>query len=210
MKNGKLAFNPQKNMEKRAVIVICMIIVSILLQNALLYLFPHTGLERILMVPFCIFISFVIAFTYYFVVNKFLHFRKNENIYGIISLILIAFLNIHLFAQDSQKSVWQHLSCYTQVFIKYSDIEYNDIFIPRENPYFTHDNCEYQKYTAALHKFQDQIPYDGSYSIYNKQRNYYNSYGEIDPVLESQEEIYTKLRIGADQVFFKLLTSRYK
>ena len=175
-------------MKKTLAISFGLVLVSIVLQSLLIYLFPYTGLSIILTVPLCILLSSFIA-----------------ALFGFLSFLAIVILNIQFFPQESRLSVWQKSACYSTIYMNYENVEYNDIFIPRENLNYIHEPCEAQKYVAALQKYKNNIPYDGSYSLYLVRETPVGDPSDHDPVLHSSTEIYSKLNTGAEKQFFRIL-----
>lgn len=196
---------------KKTIAISCgLVILSIVLQSLLIYLFPYTGLSRILSVPLCIFLSSFIATAYYFGIKFYTSFQNHSIILGgFLAFLMIVVLNLHFFPQESRLSTWQKISCYSRVFSNYEGVEYNDIFIPRDNTNYAHEPCEEQKYIAALHKYKDEIPYDGSYSLYLVRETPVSDPSDYDPVLHSPNEIYPKLNTGAEKQFYRILELSY-
>ena len=192
-------------MKKFLAISFGLVLVSIVLQSLLIYLFPYTGLSRILSIPLCILLSSFIAAAYYYGVKFYSTFQNYSALFGFISFLVIVVLNIQFFPQESRLSVWQKIACYSTVYVNYENVEYDDIFIPKENLNYAHEPCEAQKYVAALQKYKDKIPYDGSYSLYLVRETPVSDPYDYDPVLHSSTEIYSKLNTGAEKQFFRIL-----
>lgn len=122
-----------------------------------------------------------------------------------LSFSILVIVTLQTFPQENHPPIPSQLYGFFEVFFKYDEIKYSDIYIPKEFPNFrSHSNLG-PKYIAAIHKFQDSIPYDGSYSIYlDEERNISHIYG-YDPILRSREEIHTKLQFEIEKVFYGLL-----
>ncbi|WP_421774386.1 hypothetical protein [Gracilimonas sp.] len=192
-------------MQKTLAISFVLVFVSIVLQSLLIYLFPYTGLSRILSVPICILLSSFIAAAYYYGVKFYSIIESYSALLGFLSFLVIVILNIQFFPQESSLSVWQKIACYSTVYVNYENVEHDDIFIPRENLNYAHKPCEAQKYVAALQKYKNEIPYDGSYSLYLVRETPVSDPSDYDPVLHSSTEIYSKLNTGAEKQFFRIL-----
>ena len=185
------------------------ILSSILIQAELVYLFPFTGLGRIIAIPLAIILTAGIAaaYLYGFKTNKI--FKSYPLLIAIPILLIVCFVNLQVYKQEYRPPVLSQLKNYIQVYYNYDQIVFEDIYIPRSNPDYQHQEGYLPRYVAALHKFQDQIPYDSTYSIYlEKDRNivYANNY---DPILTSKKEIKEKLKTGAEKKFYELLEKKY-
>jgi|GEM_PF-2448198 hypothetical protein len=192
-------------MKKTLAISFGAFLISFVIQYLLIYLFPYTGLSRLLAIPFCIFLSAIVAAVYYYGVKFYSTFQDHPNLYGLLTLVLVIFLNIQLYVQEFRPSIWSQIYSYSKVYLNYDTIKYDDLFIPRDRQDYMRTPGELPKYVAALHKFRNKIPYDGSYSIYLVRETPVSDPSDYDPVLYSSEEIYSKLDTGAEKQFYRIL-----
>lgn len=185
------------------------ILSSFLIQIELVYLFPYTGLGRIITIPLAILLTVGIAAFYFFGVLTNKTLKSYPVLTAIPTFFLVCFINLQIYTQEYRPSVVSQIKNYIQVYFNYNEIVFEDIYIPRSNPDYQYQEGYLPRYVAALHKFQDQIPYDSTYSIYlEKDRNitYVSGY---NPILTSKNEIKEKLKTGAERIFYELLENKF-
>ena len=196
-------------MIKKAIATVLLLIIVFLLPSLLVYLFPYTGLGRIIALPIIVLISINVVIGYYFLVSKNETYKKYPLFSALIALISILLINLVFYPQESRQTILTQTKNYIVTYNNYDGIVFEDIYIPRDNYLYIHQSDSLQRYIAALHKFQDQIPYDSTYSIYLEADRNIIYANEYDPILTSKEEIREKLKTGAEKLFYDILEFRY-
>ncbi len=183
---------------------IFIVIVSVHLQILFVYLFPYTGLGRIIAIPFNIGMSAIISMFYYYAVKTGESAKKYPVLISIPVLILVMFLNAQMFTQVDGIPITQKIKGYINVFQNYENVRYEDIYITNERENYSLNPVLEAKYIAALQKYKDQIPRDGSFGLYNFREDL-----SVSPtnkkILKGNTKIENLLKTGAEKEFFKLL-----
>lgn len=184
-------------------------LVAFIFPAILVYLFPYTGLGRIIALPFIIIFSLGVVIGYFYLTKKEEKVKNYPLLSTIVALICIVLINLVLFPQENRPSILTQLNNYINVYQNYDEIIFEDIYIPQNDSRFIHNKDSLQRYVAALHKFQTEIPYDSAYSIYFAEDRFFVNGKEVNPILTSKNDIPIKLKTGAEKVFYDILNFRY-
>ncbi len=189
---------------KAFVIAVLMVFLSIILQMLFVYLFPYTGLGRIISIPMSIGLSIVVSIIYFFSIYTIESEKKYPILISIPVLILVIFLNAQLFPQDNGAPITVKLRSYISAYQDYESIKYDDIYLTNDRDNYVLSRDIEARYIAALQKFESEIPRDGSFSLYNFREDSSASPSDKNILIEGTD-IQTLLKTGAEKEFFKLL-----
>ncbi|MHA6534602.1 hypothetical protein [Paenibacillus sp. BAC0078] len=164
---------------------ILLLLPTVLLLVLLIYLFPYTGLGRVVSIPVTIFMNSLVILLCLVITKKVLWIK--------ISKILITILI----------TIWITIACYPQEFNPPVLVQSkNAIHAIQEIDNITKEdlnvngNVNNPRYVVALYKYRDEILNDGTYQLYQQDNEYFYDYS-IDDV----NEIGSKL-IGYHKVMW--------
>lgn len=173
-----------KRNSKYILLFIVLMLPSILLQIALIKLFPYTGLGRIISIPVTIFINTMLIIVCVIFTYK---YRKKVLIIT-TTLFLTLTLTVGLYPQESGPSI---INQSMKAVKAIQDFDY----ITRED-LKTSGNSDNPQYIVALYKFKDELLSEGVYQLYQKENVYFYNYS-----VNELNEIPSKL-IGYHKVMW--------
>lgn len=168
---------------------------TILLLYVLVYLFPYTGIERIVALPAIFFINTTIIFI---VMIKSYSLKKHRRIIiWIFTILLTIFLSIAMYPQEHNPHVIKQMGNSISTIKEYDRISEVELDLSSAQNNSSMDNQSVEdRYVVALYKFKDQIPLDGTYNLYQQESTYF-----YDTTIRSIDEISDKL-IGHHKVIW--------
>lgn len=168
---------------------------TILLLYILVYLFPYTGLKRIVALPAILIINSTIILI---VMVKSSSLKKPIRIITwMLTILLTMFLSIAMYPQEHDPHVFKQMSNSISTIKEYDRISETELDLSRAYKNNVIDNHSVEdRYVVALYKLKDQIPLDGTYQLYQRESTYY-----FDTTITNINEIPDKL-IGHHKVIW--------
>ncbi|KOP67335.1 hypothetical protein AMS62_20355 [Bacillus sp. FJAT-18019] len=171
------------------------VIPTISLLCVLVYLFPYTGLERIVALPAIFIINSTIIFI---VMAKSNSLKKPKRIITwMLAILLTMFLSIAMYPQEHNPHVFKQIGNSISTLKDYDRISEMELDLSsayKKNS--IHNQSVEDLYVVALYKFKNQIPLDGTYHLYQRESTYF-----FDTTIRSIDEISDKL-IGHHKVIW--------
>ncbi|WP_458125951.1 hypothetical protein [Paenibacillus sp. Z3-2] len=164
---------------------IALLIPTILLLFVLFQLFPYTGIVVIVVFPIILLMNAALIYAILKKADK-NHARITKRRYA-LTLSLTMCLVIALFPQSSGAHIVVQATDGFNAIQHLDDITVDDLKLKKDKSgYVIGDSSE--RYVAALYKFQQEIPMDGSFHIYERDGN-----PKFDPVITELGQIPDKL-----------------
>ncbi|MCH8556313.1 MAG: hypothetical protein LAT84_00765 [Balneolia bacterium] len=174
-------------------LVVLTFLLFVSIQLMLITLFPYSGTGYLISIPLSITITSVVLFAYYWL-NERIHFFSRFNyVFATIALLFIGFINLEVHVPEGEPSARVQVQEFVRVALDYENIQCTEL----SNPVTTAGQHRMaggaQRHVAVLHKCQDQIRYDGSFSVYNRTnspRHVVTNANQIQEKLETPSERY--------------------
>jgi hypothetical protein len=164
---------------------IVLLIPTILLLFVLFQLFPYTGILVIVVFPIIVLMNAALIYAMMKKAGK-NHARLTKLRY-VLTLLLTMSLVIALFPQSSGTHIVVQATDGFNAIQHLEDISLDDLKLKKDKSgYVIGDSSE--RYVAALYKFRQEIPMDGSFHIYERDGN-----PKFDPVITEVGQIPDKL-----------------
>ncbi|WP_340401168.1 hypothetical protein [Paenibacillus sp. FSL H8-0079] len=164
---------------------IVLLIPTILLLFVLFQLFPYTGILVIVVFPIIVLMNAALIYAMMKKAGK-NHARLTKRRY-VLTLLLTMCLVIALFPQSSGTHIVVQATDGFNAIQHLEDISLDDLKLKKDKSgYVIGDSSE--RYVAALYKFRQEIPMDGSFHIYERDGN-----PKFDPVITEVGQIPDKL-----------------
>jgi len=173
---------------------------TVFLLFVLVYLFPYTGLERIIALPAIIFINSTIILIV--MAKSHVLIKHIKIMTWMITIFFTMFLSIAMYPQESDLPVIKQIDNSIITIKEYDRITLKELELINSLEHKSIDNQSAEdRYVVALYKFKDQIPLDGSYHLYQQEVSYF-----FDTTIKSIDEISDKL-IGHHKVIWWYLNA---
>lgn len=173
-----------KGIWKYTAIFLVLILPSIVLQLALIHLFPYTGLGRILSVP-----ATLILNSTFITLCMMLNRKYGNKILNITAvLILNIVLTIGLYPQEFNPPILVQSIEAVKAIQDFDHITIEDLG--------NSGDVSPPRYVVALYKFKDELLSEGVYQLYNRENVYFYNYS-----IKNLDEIPSKL-IGYHKVMW--------
>ena len=166
-------------------IFLVLILPSVLLQLALIKLFPYTGLGRVVSIPVTVLINslfIIVCMT----LNKKKYGKKVLNI--TVVLLLTLSLTVGLYPQEFNPPIIVQSIQAVNAIQDFDHITREDLK--------TNGDLNNPRYVVALYKFKDELLSEGVYQLYQRENVYFYNYS-----INELEEIPSKL-IGYQKVMW--------
>ncbi|WP_053367685.1 hypothetical protein [Bacillus sp. FJAT-27245] len=119
-------------------------------------LFPYTGLERILAIPLILYINLALVAAAIFLTRKGTSSSRNKLVWPVI-ILLTLITTIAFYPQESSPHVAAQIWSSLAALKNYNQIKPKDI-----------EKVDEEAYVVALHKFQKDIPLNGTFYLYGR------------------------------------------
>jgi len=159
---------------------------NVLLQIALINLFPYTGLGRIISIPSTIVVDSLIII-YCIVLIKRNNWKKRLPI--MVVLIVTISITVGLYPQEFNPPILVQSKNAVNAIQDFDQIQKKDLII-------NNDGLNDPRYVVALYKFKDDLLDEGVYQLYQRENVYFYNYS-----INDLEEIPSKL-IGYHKVMW--------
>ncbi|WP_379159488.1 hypothetical protein [Paenibacillus sp. sgz5001063] len=163
---------------------ILLLLPTILLLVSLIYLFPYTGLGRIVSIPSTIIINSLVILLCLFISNKVLWINISKTL---ITNLITIWITIAGYPQESDPPVLVQSKNAIHAIQEIDNITKEDLNVNGDvSP----------RYVVALYKYRDEILSDGTYQLYQRDNEYFYDYS-----INDVHEIGSKL-IGYHKVMW--------
>ncbi|OKP94389.1 hypothetical protein [Paenibacillus sp. P46E] len=151
---------------------ILLLLPTILLLVSLVYLFPYTGLGRIVSIPSTIIINSLVIVLCLFISNKVLWIKISKTL---ITILITIWITIAGYPQEFNPPVLAQIKNAINAVQAIDSITKKDLNV--------NGNVSNSRYVVALYKYRDEILDDGTYQLYQQDNVYfYNSINNLNEI----------------------------
>ncbi|WP_229522420.1 hypothetical protein [Paenibacillus monticola] len=163
---------------------------TVLLLVLLIYLFPYTGLGRIISIPSTIIINSLIILLCLVITNKVLWIKISKIL---MTIVITIWITIAGYPQEFNQSVLVQSKNAIHAIQAIDNITKEDLNVD--------GNVNNPRYVVALYKYRNEILNDGTYQLYQRDNVYFYNYS-----INDVNEISSKL-IGHHKVMWWYLNA---
>ncbi|NGZ77683.1 hypothetical protein [Saccharibacillus alkalitolerans] len=170
--------NPGDKRNNAALSVLLFMLPSFLLLFVLFDFFPNTGLGRILSTPATLLVNLLITMALVLLPYRKLWFRI---VRGVVVIVCTCWITIAFYPQEFSPPIEEQAAEAVRAIRDIDTVTRNDLV----------DRARFEdpRYVVALHKYLDEIPFDGSYQLYRHPNTHTDNY-----TISKRSDIVRKLK----------------